>query len=86
MIAGVQISQGIFANNILTALKPSLEHDRKHVLQLFRLYDDQALHLLSRLLSNAKAMVANFVSFPVGNMYRISLKNICELDPPWLPR
>ena len=29
MIAGVHISKEIFANDILTALKPSLKHDRK---------------------------------------------------------
>ena len=51
MIAGDYISQEIFANNILTALKPSLEHDPKHVLPFLRLYGDQALHLSSSLLS-----------------------------------
>ena len=43
MIAGIRISQDIFAINMLTALKPSLEHDRKHVLRLLQLYADQAL-------------------------------------------
>ena len=43
MIAGIYISQEIFANDILTALKPSLEHDRKHVMLLLQLYGDQAL-------------------------------------------
>ena len=38
----VHISQEIFTNDILTALKPSLEHDSKHVLRLLRLYGDQA--------------------------------------------
>ena len=42
MIAGVYISQEMFANGILTALKPSLEHDGKHVLRLLRLYGDPA--------------------------------------------
>ena len=42
MIASVYISQEMLANDILTALKPSLEHDRKHVLRLLRLYGDQA--------------------------------------------
>ena len=45
MIAGIHISQEIFANNILTALKPSLEHNRKHILRLLRLYGEQALKL-----------------------------------------
>ena len=39
MIAGIHISQEIFAINMLTALKPS--HDRKHVVQLLGLYGDQ---------------------------------------------
>ena len=43
MIAGVYISQEMFANGISTALKPSLEHDRKLVLRLLRLYGGQAL-------------------------------------------
>ena len=41
MIAGIHTSQEIFAINILTALKPSLEHDGKHVVQLLRLYEYQ---------------------------------------------
>ena len=40
MIAGVHISQEIFAIDMLTTLKTSLEHDRKHVLRLLRLYLD----------------------------------------------
>ena len=42
MIADIHILEEIFANDILIALKPSLEHDRKHVLRLLRLYGDQA--------------------------------------------
>ena len=34
MIADIGISQEILAIDMLTALKPSLEHDRKHVAQL----------------------------------------------------
>ena len=44
MIPGIHISPEIFANDILTALKSSLEHDRKHVLRLLQLYGDQALN------------------------------------------
>ena len=40
MIAGIHISQEMFAIVMLIALKPSLEHDRKHVLRLLRLYLD----------------------------------------------
>ena len=42
MIIGVYISQEMFANGIITALKPFSEHDHKHVLRLLRLYGDQA--------------------------------------------
>ena len=38
----IHISQEIFAIDMLTALKPSLEHDHKHGLLLLRLYGDQA--------------------------------------------
>ena len=37
MIAGIHISQEIFAIDMLAALKPSLEHDCKHVLRLLPL-------------------------------------------------
>ena len=42
MMAGIHILQGVFAVDMLTGLKPSLEHDRKHVLRLLRLDGDQA--------------------------------------------
>ena len=45
MIAGIHISQEIFAIDVLTALKLSLEHRRKHVLRFLRLYGDQALQI-----------------------------------------
>ena len=38
----IHISQEIFAIDVLTALKSSLEQGRKHVLGLLRLYGDQA--------------------------------------------
>ena len=40
MIAGIHISQEMFAIDMLTALKPSFEHGGKHVLLLSRLYLD----------------------------------------------
>ena len=40
MIAGIYISQEIFAIDMLTASKPSLEHDRKHTVRLLRLCGD----------------------------------------------
>ena len=38
----IHISQEIFAIDVLTALKSSLEQRQKHVLGLLRLYGDQA--------------------------------------------
>ena len=38
MIAGIHNLQEIFAIDMLTVLKPFLEHDRKHVLRLSRLF------------------------------------------------
>ena len=43
MMAGIHISQEIFAIDVLTALKSSLEQRQKHVLQLIQLYGDQAI-------------------------------------------
>ena len=40
MIVGIHISQEIFAIDMLTVLKPFLEHDRKLVLRLSRLHLD----------------------------------------------
>ena len=40
--SSIHISQEIFAIDVLTALKSSLEQRRKHVLGLLRLYGDQA--------------------------------------------
>ena len=40
MIADIHISQEIFAIDMLTVLKPFLEHDRKNVLRLSRYYLD----------------------------------------------
>ena len=37
MMAGIRISKEIFAIGVLMSLKPSLKHDRKHVLRLLRL-------------------------------------------------
>ena len=42
MITGIHISQGIFAIDMLTALKSCLEQDRNHFVQLSRLYGNQA--------------------------------------------
>ena len=44
MVTIFDISQEIFSINMLTALKSSLKHRRKHVLRPLQLYGDQALH------------------------------------------
>ena len=43
MMAGIYISQQIFAIDLLRALKSSLEQRTKHVLRLLQLYGDQAV-------------------------------------------
>ena len=43
IVAGIRISHDIFAIDVLTALKSSLEQGRKHVLRLLGLQGDQAL-------------------------------------------
>ena len=40
MIAGIHILQEIFAIDMLTVLKPFLEHDCKHVSRLSRFFLD----------------------------------------------
>ena len=42
MITSIDVSQEIFAMDIFKALKSSLKHYRKLVLQLLQLYGDQA--------------------------------------------
>ena len=43
-VLNLDLSQEISSIDMLTALKSSLKHRRKHVLRSFRLYGDQALH------------------------------------------
>ena len=45
MIVSIDLSQKIFAIDMLRALKSSLKHRRKHVLRPLQLYGDQALSL-----------------------------------------
>ena len=45
MIPSIHISKEIFAIDVLTALKPSLEHCRLHVLRCLRLYGDEVCDL-----------------------------------------
>ena len=47
MITCIHISQEIFAIDMLTVLKPFLEHDRKLVLRLSQLYSDGDQALIS---------------------------------------
>ena len=46
MITGIDLSQEIFAVNMLRTLKSSLKHRRKHVLRSLQLYGDQAINYL----------------------------------------
>ena len=51
MVAGIPIRQEIFAISMLTALKPSLEHNRKHVVRLLPLMEtvtEIKLHMKTR--------------------------------------
>ena len=45
MFTSIDVSQEIFAMDLLKALKSSLKHHRKHVLRLLQLNGDQALAL-----------------------------------------
>ena len=42
MIASSDLQQEILAIDMLTAIKSSLNHSRKHVIRLLRLYENQA--------------------------------------------
>ena len=47
MVTSFDVSQEIFSIDMLTALKSSLKHRRKHVLRSLQLYGDQALIYLN---------------------------------------
>ena len=48
MTTGIDLSQELFAVNMLRTLKSSLKHRRKHVLRSLQLYGDQALKFFKR--------------------------------------
>ena len=50
MITSINLSQETLAIDVLTVLKSSLKHHRKHILQLLQLYGDQALMFANRFL------------------------------------
>ena len=55
MITGIDLSQEMFAINLLRTLKSSLKDRHKHVLRSLQLYGDQALHfdtVAHKILSN----------------------------------
>ena len=75
MIAGIYISQEMFENGILTAFKPSLEHDRKHVLRLLSLHGDQAL-----IYSNCKLVYSLYTAFFSEKQYAL-MSQVLWLSP-----
>ena len=56
MMASVNISQEIFAIDVLTALNSSLEHSRKHVLRLLRPSIKPGLHIAVMVVSSVANM------------------------------
>ena len=76
MIAGIHISQEIFPINVFKALKSSLEHRRKHVLRLLRLYGDQAWRGIQK---------ESYWSTFVPHMWlKVSLNSTNSALRPWL--
>ena len=78
MIVGFHISQQILAIDLLTALKSSLEQRREHVLQLLRLYEDQALKY-TRVLAVLKSVMRRKWSWIPYHLLRSSTCRIAVL-------
>ena len=62
----IHISQEMFAIDVLTALKSSLEQRRKHVLGLLRLHGDQA-HQLNKI-----CLIFNHITMKIKSFFEIS--------------
>ena len=59
MITSIDVSEEIFATDMLKALKSSLKHRRKHVLRPLQLCGDQALAIS---LSQCKFPIKEFLT------------------------
>ena len=71
VIANIDLSQEIFAINLLKALKSSLKHCCKHVLHWLRPYGDQALHpLLPTQLSEGRLLTYIMVIHPADFLFQ----------------
>ena len=70
MITSNDLSQEIFAINVLKAMNSSLKPCREHFLQLLQLYGDQALHL-------AESICVTAVSSEPGGRLECNLTGRC---------
>ena len=67
MIISIDVSQEIFAINVLRILKSSLKHRRKHVLRPIKLYGDQALE--KRRIDVLMLKIWHYLSYKVHYFY-----------------
>ena len=72
MITSIDVSQEIFAMDIMKVLKSSLKHHRKQVLRLLQLYGDQALSMLQSIVYKIHSLSTDlnrkFVQRPLNEM------------------
>ena len=74
MIASFDTSQETFSVDILTALKSSLKHRRKHVLRSLQLYGDQALFQMTE--QSYPSLFALTIGFIPMSIKRL----LCDFD------
>ena len=86
MIVNIDLSQEIFAVDMLRALKSSLKHRRIHVLRPLQLYGDQALsnrtimHQFSKTLVNSKIYPSELLSVQELTSSVSFANTLCEKD------